>query len=171
MFTLKSSAFIEGGTIPEKFAEDSLISPPLSWENTPRGTKSFALAVTDPDVPEQFNFPRVFVHWMMYNIPAAALSLSEGASPGGSLPPGTRELNTDFVTFQMPGYANHYGGPWPPDSAHRYVFTLYALKLDSLDIPPDGDYMEFVKTVLPYTIATATLIGMYGPAKKPLPGS
>ena len=171
MFTLKASAFTEGGTIPEKYAEESLISPSLSWENIPKGTKSFALAVTDPDVPEQFNFPRVFVHWMIYNIPASATSLSEGASPGGSLPTGTKELNTDFVTFEMPGYANHYGGPWPPDSAHRYVFTLYALKLESLDIPEDADYMEFAKAVLPYTIATATLIGMYGPAKKPLPGS
>ena len=171
MLTLKSSAFTEGGTIPGKHAEESLISPPLSWENIPTGTKSFALAVTDPDVPEEFNFPRVFVHWMIYNIPASATSLSEGASPGGNLPPGTKELNTDFVTFEMPGYANHYGGPWPPDSAHRYVFTLYALKLESLDIPENADYMEFAKAVLPYTIATATLIGMYGPAKKPLPGS
>jgi hypothetical protein len=51
------------------------------------------------------------------------------------------------------------------------VFTLYALKSETLDIPADADYMEYVKAVLPYTIETATLIGMYGPATKPLPGS
>ena len=171
MFTLRSSAFPEGGMIPAKYAESSLISPPLTWGEIPKGTKSLALAVTDPDVPERFNFPRVFVHWMIYNIPASVTNLPEGASPGGNLPSGTKELNTDFVTFGIPGYANHYGGPWPPDAAHRYVFTLYALKLESLDIPKDADYMAFVKAVLPYTIATATLIGLYGPAKKPLPGS
>ena len=60
MFTLKSPAFADGGTIPEKYAEKNIVSPPLSWEDVPAGTKSFALAVTDPDVPEAFQFPRVF---------------------------------------------------------------------------------------------------------------
>lgn len=170
MFALKSDAFENGGTIPEKHVEKSVISPPLAWEDAPEGTKSFALAVTDPDLPEQFQFPRVFAHWMIYNIPASVTSLPEGASPGGDLPSGANELNSDFVTFNMPGYGKGYAGPWPPDSAHRYVFTLYALKAESIDIPESGDYVEFVKAVLPVTIATSTLIGHYGPAKNPLPG-
>jgi phosphatidylethanolamine-binding protein (PEBP) family uncharacterized protein len=49
------------------------------------------------------------------------------------------------------------------------VFTLYALKVEKLEISPEVDYIEFVKAVLPQTIATATLIGYYGPAKNPLP--
>ncbi len=171
MFILKSTAFKEGATIPEKYAEKSNISPPLSWENPPKGTKSFALAVTDPDVPEQFNFPRAFVHWLVYNIPATVTSIPEGASPGGKMPAGSKELKTDFVTFQIPGYRNHYGGPWPPDAAHRYVFTLYALKSEKIDLPEGADYFEFAKAVLPVTIMTATLVGYYGPAKSPLPGS
>ena len=171
MFTLKSTAFEEGGTIPEKYAEKSNISPPLSWENAPKGTQSFALAVTDPDVPEQFNFPRNFVHWAVYNIAASVSSISEGASPGGEMPAGSKELNSDFVTFQMPGYCNHYGGPWPPDASHRYVFTLYALKSESLDLPDGADFSEFAQAVLPVAIMTATLVGYYGPAKDPLPGS
>jgi len=64
-----------------------------------------------------------------------------------------------------------YFGPWPPDTAHRYVFTLYALKVDSLDISPTADYSEFVRKVVPQTIASTTLIGIYGPAKNPLPGN
>ena len=169
MFKLESPAFTDGGTIPEKYAEMNNVSPPLKWENAPAGTKSFALAVTDPDVPEMFQFPRVFVHWMIYNIPVSTTSLPEGASPGGKLPPGAKELNSDFVLFKAPGYGKGYGAPWPPDAAHRYVFTLYALKVPSLDIPENADYTEFVKAVLPQTIATATLTGCYGPAKKPLP--
>jgi Raf kinase inhibitor-like YbhB/YbcL family protein len=170
MFTLKSTAFEESGTIPEKHAEKSNISPPLSWENAPKGTKGFALAVTDPDLPEQFNFPRNFIHWAVYNIPASVSSIPEGASPGGEMPAGAKELNSDYVTFQIPGYSNHYGGPWPPDASHRYVFTLYALKSESLDLPDGADFSEFAKAVLPVTIMTATLVGYYGPAKDPLPG-
>jgi phosphatidylethanolamine-binding protein (PEBP) family uncharacterized protein len=87
------------------------------------------------------------------------------------LPSGAKELNSDYVTFIMPGSGKGYAGPWPPDSAHRYVFTLYALKNETIEIADAGDYVEFVKTVLPVTIATATLIGVYGPAKSPLPGA
>jgi ribose transport system ATP-binding protein len=170
MFTLKSSAFGNEKKIPEKYAEKNFVSPPLSWENPPKGTKSFALAVTDVDVPAMFNFPRVFAHWMVYNIPAATKNLPEGASPGGKLlPAAAKELNSDLANFKVPGVGKGYAGPWPPDAAHRYVFTLYALKKESLDIPPEADYIEFVKYVLPQTIATATFIAIYGPAKTPMP--
>ncbi len=171
MFTIKSIAFENGANIPEKYAEKNLLSPPLNWEGVPEGTKSFALAVTDPDLPAFFQFPRVFAQWMIYNIPAEVRNLPEGASPGGKLPIGAKELNSDYVTFQMPGYGKGYAGPWPPDKAHRYVFTVYALKNEALEMPEASDYVEFVKAVLPVTIATATLIGTYGPAKNPLPGT
>jgi len=171
MFSLKSAAFANGGTIPERYAEKNKVSPPLNWEDIPKGTKSFAFTITDPDVPAEFKFPRVFVHWMLYNIPSTIVNLPEGVSPDGVLPEGTRELNSDFVTFKIPGYGKGYGGPWPPDLPHRYVFTLYALKTQSLEILEAADYVDFVKAVLPVTITTATLIGFYGPAKNPLPSS
>ena len=33
-----------------------------------------------------------------------------------------------------------WGGPCPPpgDNPHRYVFTVSALKVDKLDLPPDA---------------------------------
>jgi phosphatidylethanolamine-binding protein (PEBP) family uncharacterized protein len=108
---------------------------------------------------------------MIYNIPASTTNLPEGVSPGGNLPPGAKELNSDFVTFKMPGYGKGYGAPWPPDASHRYVFTLYALKVPALDIPENADYAEFVKVVLPQAITTATFTTHYGPAKNPMPGS
>jgi ribose transport system ATP-binding protein len=168
-FALRSPAFFDGGIIPGRYAEADSVSPPLEWENAPEGARSFALAVTDPDLPAEFNFPRAFAHWMILNIPAGATGLPEGASPGGALPDGVSELPNDFVTFRIPGYARGYGGPWPPDAPHRYIFTLYALKSDRLDISDVADYVEFVRVVLPATITTATLVGVYGPAATPLP--
>ncbi len=170
-FVLRSPAFDDGGVIPDRCAEANSVSPPLAWENPPQGTRSFALAVTDPDLPPQFNFPRAFAHWMIINIPAEATGLPESASPGGQLPQGATELPSDFVTFGIPGYGRGYGGPWPPDSAHRYVFTLYALKSERLEISDSADYVEFVRAVIPATITTATLVGVYGPAKTSLPSA
>jgi Raf kinase inhibitor-like YbhB/YbcL family protein len=170
MFSLTSSAFENGGVIPDKYVEESLISPPLEWENAPEGTECFFLFLTDQDIPGQYreNLGRGFVHWIAC-IPNTISELSEGASPG-NMPSGSKEFKTDFVTFSMPGYGSHYGGPWPPDASHRYTFTLYALK-SVPDLSQEADFNEIAGVVLYNTIDVARLIGVYGPAKKPLPGS
>ena len=117
MFALTSSAFVNGGTIPDKFVEDSLISPPIKWENSPKGTECFFLIMTDQDIPQQYreNLGRGFVHWIA-SIPGSVSELPGGASPG-NMPSGSGEYKTDYVTFSTPGYGSHYGGPWPPDIA------------------------------------------------------
>jgi len=170
MFTLTSSAFNNGGVIPDKYVEDSVISPPLEWKNAPEGTECFFLFLTDQDIPGQYreNLGRGFIHWIAC-IPNSISELSEGASPG-NMPSGSKEFKTDFVTFSMPGYGSHYGGPWPPDASHRYTFTLYALK-SVPDLSQEADFNEISGPVLYNTIDVASLIGVYGPAKKPLPGS
>ena len=103
--------------------------------------------------------------------PPTCRDLPEGASGTPALPRGAREFASDFVTFRIPGYGRGYGGPWPPDDAHRYVFTLYALKTERIELDDAADYVEFVRAVLPSTITTATLVGVYGPAKAPLPNA
>ena len=136
----------------------------------PEGARSFALSVTDPDLPPEFNFPRSFAHWLVHDIPPQIRSLPAGASLSPSLPVGAKELNSDFVTFRIPGFGRGYGGPWPPDRAHRYVFTIYALKTDRLEIDPAADLPAFAEAVLPATIMSASFTALYGPASKPLPG-
>lgn len=158
-----------GGTIPARFTEESRLSPRLVWSGAPAGTKSFALSMADPDLPPEFNFPRAFAHWLVFDIPADIRELPEGASQGPLLPAAVRELNSDFVTFKIPGFGRGYGGPWPPDRAHRYVFTLYALKTDRLALADDADLERFSAAVLPATIGTASFTATYGPARKPLP--
>ena len=171
LFELWSPAFDEGARIPARYAEHNRVSPPILWEHPPKGTKSFALAITDPDIPAHFNFPRAFAHWLAHDIPAGTRKLVEGAGAKGLLPPGMKELNSDFVTFGIPGFGKGYGGPWPPDAAHRYVFTLYALKCETLQLAETANYVDFVTAVLPVTIKTASLTGLYGPASQPLPGA
>jgi len=165
MFTLRSTAFNSGGIIPDRYVEDSLVSPPLQWENPPAGTVGFALVMLDPDIPVQFraNLKRDFIHWLV-GIPASVSNLSEGASPG-NMPEGCIEFKTDFVTISAPGYGNHYGGPWPPDAEHRYVFLLHALKSDP-NFSDSADFGEIAQWILYNTIDVATLTGVYGPAKK-----
>ena len=116
-FTLTSSAFQEGETIPRQFTCDGDgLAPPLAWLDAPGGTRSFALIMDDPDAPHG-----TFTHWVLYDIPAATTELADRAVG--------RALRNDFG---RPGY----GGPCPPvgHGPHGYLFTLYALDVPSLTL-------------------------------------
>ena len=168
-FALHSPDIAAGQVIPARFAESNRTSPHLVWTAAPAGTRSFALSMTDPDLPEAFNFPRSFAHWLVHGIPAHVRELPEGASGSDLMPRGALELNSDFVTFRIPGFGRGYGGPWPPDRQHRYVFTVYALKSERLAIGPDADLNAFAAAVMPVVIASASFTAVYGPAGQPLP--
>ena len=104
------------------------ISPALKWSGAPVGTKSYALMVYDPDAPTGSGW----WHWVVYNIPATCHELSQGAGATDSktLPKGAMQGRTDFGTAG-------FGGACPPkgDKPHRYIFTLFALKTEKLDVP------------------------------------
>lgn len=168
-FVLSSPDIPQGAVIADRFAEESRTSPCLRWSGVPEGTQSFALAVTDPDLPAAFNFPRSFAHWLVHDIPANVRELVEGASQSLAMPAGATELNSDFVTFKIPGFGRGWGGPWPPDRQHRYVFTLYALKAPQVAVPPDADLTGFAAAVVPVAIDQASFTAVYGPARKALP--
>jgi len=86
---IESSAFVEGAEIPIRHTgEGEDLSPPLAWSGLPRGTKSLALIVDDPDAPDPAAPRMVWVHWVLFNIPPSTTSLSEGVK---TLPPGTGE--------------------------------------------------------------------------------
>ena len=54
--------------------------PPLAWSGLPNGTKSVALIVDDPDAPDPAAPKRVWVHWVLYNLPPIATGLAGSAS-------------------------------------------------------------------------------------------
>jgi Raf kinase inhibitor-like YbhB/YbcL family protein len=107
------------------------ISPALNWSGAPKGTKSFALTVYDPDAPTGSGW----WHWVVYNLPETVSGLPEGAGEvsKGLLPAGAVQGRTDFGT---PGF----GGACPPPGAkpHRYIFTVHALKTATIDAPADA---------------------------------
>lgn len=107
------------------------ISPALKWSDAPKGTKSFALTVYDPDAPTGSGW----WHWLVYNIPANVNELVEGAGniAGTLLPKGAVQGKTDFGS-------RDFGGACPPagDKPHHYIFTLYALKIEKLELPTDA---------------------------------
>jgi Raf kinase inhibitor-like YbhB/YbcL family protein len=119
-FTLTSPAFADGGDIAAQYSYSmggqctgENLQPPLAWSGTPAGTQSLALTMIDPDGAN-------WVHWVHFNIPPEVTGLPEGpGGPDGGPALGVKGLNH----FGESGY----GGPCPPGSAHRYVFTLFAL--------------------------------------------
>jgi Raf kinase inhibitor-like YbhB/YbcL family protein len=110
----------------------SNVSPALKWSNVPAGTKSLALQVLDKDALTDSGF----WHWTVYNIPATATGLVQGAgNPSGRLPAPAFGGANDFLDTGATGGNGNYGGPCPPvsDKPHRYVFTLYALAVDDVE--------------------------------------
>ncbi len=107
------------------------VSPALTWSGVPPGTKSLALQIHDPDAPTGSGF----WHWAVYDISPSTTALARGAgnSPA-SLPSGAYGGQSDFHDTGATGVNGNYGGPCPPtgDAPHRYVFTLYALGMDSV---------------------------------------
>ena len=132
-FALTSPALPEGKPLPNAQVFNGFgctgqnLSPALAWANPPAGTKSFAVTVYDPDAPTGSGW----WHWVMFNIPASVTSLPAGAGDpkGGKAPRGAIQSQTDFGTAG-------FGGACPPagDKPHRYVFTVHALKVESLPL-------------------------------------
>lgn len=148
---LSSPAFMHEHEIPVRFTcEGENISPPLEWSGVPDGTKSFALVVDDPDAPDPAAPKRVFVHWVLFDLPADKRALSEGV--GEALPPEAGAGRNDW------GKAS-YGGPCPPIGRHRYVHKLYALDTTlELDRPTKG---ELERAMQGHVLAQCELIGTY----------
>ncbi len=131
-FTLSSAELKQNATIADAQVFKGFgcsggnVSPSLSWKNAPAATKSFAVTVYDPDAPTGSGW----WHWVVFNIPASTTSLPAGAGTPASttMPNGAVQSRTDFGSFG-------YGGPCPPqgDRPHRYIFTVYALKVAKID--------------------------------------
>jgi len=148
---LKTTAFAPGGSIPKKFTCDGPdVSPALTWTAPPAGTQSFALVMDDPDAPVG-----TWVHWVLYDLPAAARELAENVPKSEELAGGARQGRNDFRK-------TGYGGPCPPPGPpHRYFFKLYALDA-KLNLKAGATKADVEKAMKGRILAQAELVGRYG---------
>lgn len=162
-FTLASSEVKPGKRLTNQHVYNGFgctganVSPELSWTNAPRGTKSFVVTVYDPDAPTGSGW----WHWVVYDIPATSTGLAQGAGSGkDSLPTGAVQGRTDYGA---PGF----GGACPPvgDKPHRYVFTVYALKVAKLEVPPDASPALIGFMTRANALGSATFTALYGREK------
>ena len=145
-FSVTSPAFADGQPVPKQFTCDGNDAPPpITVDDPPKGTRSFAVIVDDPDAPKG-----TFTHWLTYDIPADSHALRATAG---------KPLKNDFGR-------SGYGGPCPPPGhgAHRYYFTVYAVDVPALDVA--GRSRKDLEAALEgHTLAKAQFMGRYERAR------
>lgn len=141
---IDSPEFDNEARIPSKYTCDGQdISPPLNFNDLPKGTKSLVLIMDDPDSPSG-----TFTHWLVWNIPADKKGFEE-----------------DYMAGKEVEGTNHfgnvgYGGPCPRSGTHRYYFKLYALDT-KLDLPATTSKSEFEVEMDEHVIDEVELVGLY----------
>jgi Raf kinase inhibitor-like YbhB/YbcL family protein len=149
-----SRAFAHGEAIPSKYTKDGAdVSPPLAFEDIPPGTQSLALIVDDPDAPDPAAPKRIWVHWVLVDLPPDTTGLPEGVTrlPGGGV--GKNDWGD-----------TRWGGPAPPIGRHRYRFKLYALDRVLGLVEPDKARLE--AAMKGHIIEQVELIGSYQRARR-----
>lgn len=148
--SIKSSAFSDGGIMDAKYTcKGKDVSPPLSWEDAPLGTKSFALICDDPDAPFM-----TWVHWVIYDIPMDVIGLPEAVPKDETLSNGAKQGRNDFRRIG-------YGGPCPPPGGpHRYFFKLYALDT-VLNLEPGLTKKALLDEMEGHILGEAQIVGRF----------
>jgi len=147
---LESEAFKSGGYIPDRYSCDAQdFSPSLSWADAPAATKSFALICDDPDAPF-----KIWVHWVIFNIPAETNNLKENITEEELSSLGAVEGSNDFGTLG-------YRGPCPPEGKpHRYFFKLYALDT-TLELEQGATKSELIEAMQSHIVAETKIVASY----------
>jgi Raf kinase inhibitor-like YbhB/YbcL family protein len=149
--TVKSSAFSDTGTIPDKFSDYFQgVSPELSWTGVPNNAKSLVLMMEDPDA----NVKPV-THWIMANIAPNMTSLPENVMKG------TEMVNDAMQGANVTGKIGYFG-PKPPrdDPPHKYHFQIFAIDT-KLNLPSGFNRQALLDQMKGHVIAKGETVGMY----------
>lgn len=148
---LTSTSITDGADIALRYAEGDSggenVTPQLSWSGAPDDTKSFAITIYDPDAPTGSGW----WHWVAADIPASVTEIGEGAGA----PAGAREAENDF------GYVGYGGACPPPGPAHRYIHTVHALSVKSLDAPADASSAVLRMNIMTNSLDQASITGTF----------
>ena len=147
--SLESKSFENGGIIPRKYGyKNGNINPHLRISGVPQGTKSLILIMDDPDAMGAVG--KVWVHWVLWNIPPSTEEIPENSIPTDSI-----EGKNDFGEIG-------YGGPAPPDKEHTYIFNLYALDHE-ISLQKGSTKSDVEKSMNDHVISKTKLEGRYSP--------
>lgn len=157
-FTLTSKTLGGEATVTEEFdgfgCTGKNESPQLSWENAPKGTKSFAVTMYDPDAPTGSGW----WHWVVFDIPA---NVNELVSNAGNivLKLAPKEAIQSITDYGKSGY----GGPCPPEGhgTHQYIITVHALKTDKLGLDKNANPATVGFYLWNNTLAKASIVTYY----------
>ena len=148
----------DGDKMPEKHVFNGMgyqgenVSPHLAWEDAPEGTKSFVVTCFDPDAPTGSGW----WHWVVANLPAETTSLPQGAGSGkAALPAGAVQTRTDF------GQAGYGGAAPPAGETHRYIFSVHALDVESIEVDAGASGAMVGFNVHFHVLASASLTVHY----------
>jgi Raf kinase inhibitor-like YbhB/YbcL family protein len=150
-------------------------NPAVSWANAPAGTRSYTLITFDTDVPTSFahaykqgftltaSDPRrpIWFHWILADIPPSVTSIPEGGDPLG--PPGRGKYGLRVNHQAGGGGKAGYSGPCPPWNdmlVHHYHYTVYALNVPSLNLPPDAGGAEVMQAMRGHILAQGEVVGL-----------
>ncbi|TSC92609.1 MAG: hypothetical protein Athens101428_822 [Candidatus Berkelbacteria bacterium Athens1014_28] len=137
---LVSSDFQNNGELPAKFTCDGEgIWPNLQWSEFPAETKSFTFYLYDPDAPSGN-----FIHWFLINIPKEIVEIKSDEKP------------TCDELSNSSGKVGWYP-PCPPSGKHRYVFEIFALSVEKLNISEIKNKTDLSS----YILDSAQIIGLY----------
>ena len=153
-------------TIDGKSTTGENLRPTVSWEGAPKGTLSYALVVSDPDVPADLRVAnqkgmtitkkddrQTFYHWVHFNIPAEVHAMPAGATFGY----GTAANNT---VSNSP----RYDGPCPPwndEKLHHYHFKVIALNVKKIELKSGADTLDALEAINAHSIGEGELVGTY----------
>jgi hypothetical protein len=154
LFVLYSSAMKSFGYMPEKYVGNNPngnckgqnVSLPLSWDNVPANTKSFAINMFDPAARGGAGF----VHWVAYDIPADKKGLKEGEA----------NKTSGFVGGKNGAGDATWRGPCPPptDYPHPYTITLTATDIAPGTLKPGMTRDELFAALQAHTLGVTTFI-------------
>lgn len=157
-FKITSSSFSDNAIMARKHAakggprkcDGQNISPALQWSNAPKGTKSYAIVVTDAVGGHGLGI----VHWVAYGIPASTTSFAEGAvnKPSKAYVGGKNRIKKGFYFGPCPGVG---------DDPHHYEFMIIALDLDPAALPPGLDRPSLFKAIKGHNLMATSIVGRY----------
>ena len=145
---LSSSAFGSEEKIPSKYTCDgNNINPPLEIVDVPEGAQSLVLIMEDPDVPKNLREDGLWIHWVVFDMPADLREINEGREPSGIGGAGTNGKQGYF-------------GPCPPDREHRYFFKLFALD-KKLALAGKATRDDVLRAMEGHILEQTELLGLY----------